>query len=185
MQNYCIVDVETTGANRQGQKITEIAIIKTDGEKVIEEFSTLINPERRIPIRITYLTGITNEMVQDAPKFYEVAKRIIEMTEDCVFVAHNVFFDYQFIQREFNELGFQFRKKLFCTVKNARLAFPGLKSYSLKNLSAHFKIELKNHLPHTFNKAQLPQSLKMISTQTFLKTAEFITFTTKNMSYFI
>ena len=145
MQNYCIVDVETTGANRQGQKITEIAIIKTDGEKVIEEFSTLINPERRIPIRITYLTGITNEMVQDAPKFYEVAKRIIEMTEDCVFVAHNVFFDYQFIQREFNDLGFQFRKKLFCTVKNARLAFPGLKSYSLKNLSAHFKIELKNH----------------------------------------
>ena len=110
--------------------------------------------------------------------FMKSQKKIIEMTEDCVFVAHNVFFDYQFIQREFNELGFQFRKKLFCTVKNARLAFPGLKSYSLKNLSAHFKIELKNHhramsdtraafelfkkfkknhLPHTSNR---PNSLK-------------------------
>ena len=74
MQKYCIVDVETTGANRQGQKVTEIAIIVTDGRNILEEFSSLINPERRIPIRITYLTGITNEMVAEAPKFYEIAK---------------------------------------------------------------------------------------------------------------
>ena len=145
MQKYCVVDVETTGANRQGQKVTEIAIIITDGINVLEEFSSLINPERRIPIRITYLTGITNEMVADAPKFYEIAKKIITLTEDCIFVAHNVFFDYQFLQREFSELGYSFRRKLFCTVKNARLAFPGLPSYSLKNLTKHFNIELKNH----------------------------------------
>jgi len=145
MQQYCIVDVETTGANKQGQKITEIAIIKTDGQNILDEFSSLINPERRIPLRITYLTGITNEMVQAAPKFYEVAKKIIEITQDCIFVAHNVFFDYQFIQREFSDLGFQFRRQLFCTVKNSRSTFPGLTSYSLKNLSKHFNIELKNH----------------------------------------
>ncbi len=145
MDKYCIVDVETTGANRQGQKITEIAIIITDGVRIIEEFSTLINPERRIPIRITYLTGITNEMAATAPKFYEVAKKIIELSEGCIFVAHNVFFDYQFLQREFSELGYVFRRKLFCTVKNARRAFPGLPSYSLKNLTKHFNIELRNH----------------------------------------
>ena len=91
MKTYCVVDVETTGANRKGQKITEIAIVKTDGQKIIDQFSTLINPERNIPLRITYLTGITNEMVAEAPKFYEVAKKIVEFTEGSVFVAHNVF----------------------------------------------------------------------------------------------
>ena len=145
MSNYCIVDVETTGANKKGQKITEIAIIKTNGVDVVDQFTTLINPERRIPQKITFLTGITNEMVVNAPKFYEVAKRIIEITSDCIFVAHNVFFDYQFLQREFSELGYLFRRKVYCTVKNSRLTFPGLRSYSLKNLSHHFKIELKNH----------------------------------------
>ena len=84
-------------------------------------------------------------MVSEAPKFYEVAKKIIQITEESIFVAHNVFFDYQFLQREFGELGYTFRRKLFCTVKNSRIAFPGLKSYSLKNLCRHFKIELKNH----------------------------------------
>jgi DNA polymerase III subunit epsilon len=145
MQKYCVIDVETTGPNRSGQKITEIAVILTDGKEVFEEFSSLVNPERHIPSRISYLAGITNEMVENAPKFYEVAKKIIQMTEGNIFVAHNVFFDYQFIQREFSELGFSYRRKLFCTVKNARRSFPGLPSYSLKNLTTHFNIELKNH----------------------------------------
>ena len=98
------------------------------------------------------LTGITNEMVETAPKFYEVAKKIIELTDDSMesggksIVAHNVFFDYQFLQREFSELGYSFRRKLFCTVKNARRAFPGLASYSLKNLTTHFNIDLKKYV---------------------------------------
>jgi len=142
---FCVVDVETTGANRKGQKITEIAIIKTDGKKIIDQYSSLINPEKKIPFKISYLTGITNEMVIGAPKFYQVAKKIVELTDGCTFVAHNVFFDYQFIQREFSEIGYTFRRKLFCTVKNARHAFPGLKSYSLKNLSLYFSICLENH----------------------------------------
>ena len=142
---YAIVDIETTGANRGGNKITEIAIIITDGTVVIDKFSTLINPERSIPVNITYLTGITNDMVSEAPKFYEVAKNIVELTKDCIFVAHNVFFDYNFIRSEFNELGFTFSREKLCTVRLSRKAFPGLKSYSLGNLTKHFSIPLKNH----------------------------------------
>lgn len=144
-KNYAIVDIETTGANRGGNKITEIAIIITDGIRIIDEFSTLINPERSIPTNITYLTGITNEMVMDKPKFFEVAKQIVEITKDCVFVAHNVFFDYNFIRSEFNELGFSYGREKLCTVRMSRKAFPGLKSYSLGNLTKHFSIPLKNH----------------------------------------
>ena len=109
--NYCIVDIETTGGNRTGNKITEIAIVKTDGKKVLETFESLINPEKRIPTNITYLTGITNDMVADAPKFYEIAKDIVQFTKDCIFVAHNVFFDYQFIKREFWNWDLPFHEK--------------------------------------------------------------------------
>ncbi|MAZ49517.1 MAG: hypothetical protein CME65_13235 [Halobacteriovoraceae bacterium] len=144
-KKFAIVDIETTGANRGGNKITEIAIIVTDGTQILDEFSTLLNPERSIPSNITYLTGITNEMVRDKPKFYEIAKKIVEITEGCVFVAHNVFFDYNFIRSEFNELGFSYGREKLCTVRMSRKAFPGLKSYSLGNLTKHFKIPLKNH----------------------------------------
>ncbi len=142
---YAIIDIETTGANRGGNKITEIAIIVTDGKEILDSFSTLLNPERSIPVNITYLTGITNDMVMDKPKFYEVAKKIVEITDGCIFVAHNVFFDYNFIKSEFNELGFSYNRKKLCTVRMSRRAFPGLKSYSLGNLTKHFKISLKNH----------------------------------------
>lgn len=145
MTKYAIIDIETTGANRNGNKITEIAIIITDGETVFDRFSSLINPERSIPANITYLTGITNEMVMDKPKFYELAKRIVEITQGCVFVAHNVFFDYNFIRNEFMELGFNFNLPKLCTVRMSRKAFPGLKSYSLGNLVQHFNISLPNH----------------------------------------
>ena len=97
---YSIIDIETTGSHKKGHKITEIAIINYDGTNIIEEFSTLINPEQNIPYSITHLTGIDNQMVETAPKFYQVAKKIIEMTENSIFVAHNVYFDYNFIKYE-------------------------------------------------------------------------------------
>jgi len=137
---YSVIDIETTGNNREGQKIIEIAIINYDGNEIEEVWSTLINPERCISLFITNLTGITNEMVADAPKFYEVAKKIVTMTEGRTFVAHNVFFDYRFIQREFNDLGFSFRREVFCTCRMSRLVFKDLPSYSLKNLCRHFNI---------------------------------------------
>lgn len=137
---FAIIDVETTGGTARFERITEIAIVLHDGEKVVDTFSTLINPERSIPWGITQLTGITDEMVARAPKFYEVAKQIVQMTEDAVFVAHNVSFDYSFVREEFARLGYTFSRKQLCTVRLSRKVFPGLPSYSLSNLKRHFGI---------------------------------------------
>ena len=117
---YSLIDIETTGRFRKGQKIIEIAILNIDGDVVVEEFSTLINPQLRIPYFITNLTGITNEAVEHAPKFYEIAKKIVEMTQDRVFVAHNVFFDFNFIKHEFSELGCTFSRDKLCTIQLVR-----------------------------------------------------------------
>ncbi len=141
---YTIIDIETTGGRANQNKITEIAIVKHDGEKIIDTFESLINPEVSIPFYITRLTGITNEMVKDAPKFYEIAKKIVEITEGCIFVAHNVRFDYGFIKAEFARLGYAFTRKQLCTVRLSRSAFPGLKSYALGKLIKHFKIKVKD-----------------------------------------
>ena len=143
-KKYAIIDIETTGGRPDTEKITEIAIVLHDGEKVIDEWETLLNPERSIPYNITQITGITNEMVEDAPKFFEVAKKIVEMTEGAIFVAHNVRFDYGFIREEFRRLGFTYMRKQLCTVRMSRQAFPGLRSYSLGNLISHFGISVND-----------------------------------------
>lgn len=139
---YAIVDIETTGGQPHQDKITEIAIFIHDGEKVVDKYHTLINPERPIPFFITQLTGIKDDMVQDAPKFYEVAKDIVEFTEGKVFVAHNVRFDYSFIKKEFADLGFTFQRKTLCTVRLSRSLMPGLPSYSLGKLCQSIDIPL-------------------------------------------
>ncbi|CAL2085164.1 DNA polymerase III subunit epsilon [Tenacibaculum sp. 190524A02b] len=128
--NYAIVDIETNG----GVKITEISIFIFDGQKVIDEFTTLINPETYIPANITNLTGITNFMVKQAPTFPEVAKTIYQITEHCIFVAHNVNFDYGIIGKEFRSLGLEYKRKKLCTVRLARKLLPNKKSYSLGKL---------------------------------------------------
>lgn len=137
---YAIIDVETTGGAARYERITEIAIVLHDGEAVLDTFSTLINPERSIPWNITQITGITDEMVAHAPRFFEVAKQIVEMTEGAIFVAHNVSFDYNFIREEFARLGYAYTRKQLCTVRLSRKVFPGLPSYSLSNLKRHFEI---------------------------------------------
>lgn len=131
---YAIIDIETTGGSPRTEKITEIAIFIHDGQQVIDEFTTLINPERTIPAYITSLTGITNEMVADAPKFYEVAKEIVLFTDACIFVAHNANFDYGFIKTEFKNLGFDYQRKTLDTVRLSRKLLPGHASYSLGRL---------------------------------------------------
>lgn len=141
---YAVVDIETTGGMARRDRITEIAIVLFDGYKIIDKFGTLINPERSIPFEITRITGITDAMVANAPKFYEVAKKVVEMTEGAIFVAHNVRFDYSFIKEEFNALGYTFTRKQLCTVVLSRKAFPGLRSYSLGNLIRHFQIAVEN-----------------------------------------
>ncbi|MEO1257823.1 MAG: exonuclease domain-containing protein [Bacteroidota bacterium] len=139
---FAIIDIETTGGRAVNDKITEVAIVLHDGQKILDQFETLVNPERSIPYGITELTGITNEMVAEAPRFYEVAKKIVQMTEGAIFVAHNVRFDYSFIQEEFRRLGFTYMRKNLCTVRLARKAFPGLPSYSLSNLIRHFNLNV-------------------------------------------
>lgn len=139
---YSIIDIETTGGRAIDSKITEIGIVLHDGSRITDTYNTLINPERSIPWNITRLTGITNEMVKDAPKFYEVAGKIHKMTESTFFVAHNVWFDYSFIREEFAQLGFDYNRKQLCTIKLLKKHFPGLKSYSLGNLIQYFGIQV-------------------------------------------
>jgi DNA polymerase-3 subunit epsilon len=140
VKKYAVIDIETTGGMAKRDKITEIAIVVTDGYEILNQYSTLINPERSIPHEITRITGITDEMVQHAPRFYEVAREIVLLTEGAIFVAHNVNFDYNFIRYEFERLGYTYSRKQLCTVKLSRKAFPGLSSYSLGNLIRHFGI---------------------------------------------
>ncbi len=141
---YAIIDIETTGGTPDRSRITEIAIIRHNGSEIIDEFSTLINPECSIPYQITQITGITNEMVENAPKFYEVAKKIIELTDSAVFVAHNVSFDYGFIQAAFKDLGYNYHRKTLCTVRMSRTVFPGHSSYSLGNICQSLGISIQN-----------------------------------------
>lgn len=131
---YAVIDIETTGGNFHKEAITEIAILITDGETLVDSWSTLVNPGRNIPWEISRLTGITNEMVKNAPSFPMVARRIVEMTEDCIVVGHNVSFDYSFIRENFRRLGYHYRRDTLCTLRMGRKAFPGLPSYSLGRL---------------------------------------------------
>ena len=137
---YAIIDIETTGGN----KITEISVFIHDGEQVLDEFTSLVDPECAIPAFITKLTGISNNTVRGAPKFYEIAKQLIEITKDTVFVAHNVNFDYGIIQKEFASLGATFKRKKLCTIRLSRKLIPGLKSYSLGKLCASQRIPLND-----------------------------------------
>jgi len=141
---YAVVDIETTGGYASGNGITEIAIFLTDGKKVTDSFHSLINPECYIPSFITSLTGITNEMVQDAPTFEDIADEVENFTKDRVFVAHNVNFDYSFIKQEFSALGLKFERKKLCTVRLSRKIFPNLPSYSLGNLCGSLGIKIKD-----------------------------------------
>jgi DNA polymerase III subunit epsilon len=139
---YAIVDIETTGGSALAEKITEIAIYLHDGQKITDEFVSLVNPERNIPYFITNLTGITNEMVADAPCFYEIAKKIVELTEERIFVAHNARFDYSFIRQEFKSLGFIYKRNIIDTVALSRKLLPGYRSYSLGNICKDLNLSI-------------------------------------------
>lgn len=141
---FAIVDIETTGGFGAKNKITEIAIIIHDGDRELDRYSSLVDPDAFIPQNITALTGITNEMVEGAPKFYEVAKKVWEMTEGRTFVAHNVGFDYNIIKNEFKDLGAKFQRQKLCTIRLAKKISPGKPSYSLGNLCESFGIPLQN-----------------------------------------
>ncbi|MGB5462220.1 MAG: exonuclease domain-containing protein, partial [Aureibaculum sp.] len=131
---YTIIDIETTGGKYNEEGITEIAIHKYDGHQVVDTFISLLNPEREIQPFVVNLTGINSHMLRNAPKFYEVAKRIIEITSDCVIVAHNAKFDYRILRTEFRRLGYEYKRQTLCTVELSKKLIPDLESYKLGRL---------------------------------------------------
>ncbi|TLV01269.1 3'-5' exonuclease [Dyadobacter luticola] len=145
---YAIVDIETTGGDGAA-RITEIAVFRHDGQRIVDFFHSLINPGIYIPPFITRLTGIDNAMVADSPTFCDVQDAVRALTKDAWFVAHNARFDYGFIKREFGAIDEYFQRDLLCTVQLSRKIFPGLRSYSLGNLCESLEICIENrHRAH-------------------------------------
>ena len=144
-REYVVVDVETTGGRGANHRITEFAAVRLRGDRIVDRYQTLLNPERPIPPTISRLTGISQAMVANAPRFVDVADTIADFIGDRVFVAHNVGFDYRFLRFEFERLGRSFRSPKMCTCSGMRRQYPGLRSYSLAALCQTFDIPLKQH----------------------------------------
>ncbi|MFT6066657.1 MAG: DNA polymerase-3 subunit epsilon, partial [Polaribacter sp.] len=139
---YVILDIETTGGKFNEEGITEIAIYKFDGHEVIDQFISLVNPEKPIQEFVVRLTGINNKMLRNAPKFYEIAKRVVEITKDCILVAHNATFDYRILKTEFERLGFDFYRNSLCTVELSKNLIEDQPSYSLGKLTKSLGIPI-------------------------------------------
>lgn len=139
---YAILDIETTGGKFNEEGITEIAIYKFDGHDIVDQFISLVNPEKPIQEFVVKLTGINNKMLKNAPKFYEVAKRIIEITKDCILVAHNTSFDYRILITEFDRLGYQYNRNTLCTVELSKALILDQPSYSLGKLTKSLGIPM-------------------------------------------
>ena len=164
---YAIIDIETTGGKFDSESITEIAILKYNKQKLLDQFSSLVNPENKIDSFVEKLTGINNKMLKNAPKFYNIAKRIIEITDNCVLVAHNASFDYRILKTEFRRLGYNYKRKTLCTVNLSKKLIPNKTSYSLDKLTKDLGIPLKrNHRAFddaiaTFNLFKLLEDLDL------------------------
>ncbi len=138
------LDIETNGGSGERGRITEIALIRVENGEVVEEFSSLVNPGGSIPYWISKLTGITNEDVADAPYFDEIAPEVYRILDGAIFVAHNVRFDFSFIKRQLEAVGYSFRPKLFCTVRMSRALFPEHKGHSLEKIITRHRIVVKD-----------------------------------------
>ena len=141
---YAVLDIETTGGKYNEEGITEIAIYRFDGHDVTDQFISLVNPEKPIQDFVVKLTGINNKMLRNAPKFFEVAKRVIEITKDCVLVAHNAEFDSRILRTEFKRLGYDYQMNSLCTVELSRKLIPDEDSYSLGKLCKSLGIPMSN-----------------------------------------
>lgn len=139
---YAVVDIETTGNGIKGNRITEVCVIILENGEITKTFTSLVNPSQSIPLYIESLTGINDEMVSSAPQFSEVADEIMQITKDCIFVAHNVNFDYNILRAEFAMLDMDFKRKRLCTVRLTKKLIPGLFSYSLGNICTSINIPI-------------------------------------------
>lgn len=140
---YAIVDIETTGG-AGGGRVTEVAVLITDGAQVIDQWQTLVNPGIPVPYNISLLTGITDAMLTDAPSFPEIAENLKSLLDDAVFVAHSVAFDYGVLKAEFARCNLSLNVPRLCTVRLSRKIIPGLPSYSLGRLCHSLNIEIND-----------------------------------------
>lgn len=143
--SYIVFDIETTGLSAENDKITEIGAVKVLNGEVVDTFSTFVNPEVHIPSKITQLTGITDEMVADAPKIEDILPEFLEFCEGSVLVAHNASFDVGFIRVNARRLNIDFEFTVLDTLQLARKMFPELKSHKLNIVANHLEVRLDNH----------------------------------------
>ena len=141
---YSVIDIEATGGNSKNGKITEVAIFHFDGNKIVKQFSTLINPEMKIPWYVQKLTGIKQDMVKSAPVFSQVAEQLYEMLHNTCFVAHNVKADYSFMQAEFEQAGINFKSERLCSLELSKKLIPEAPSHGLSKICDYLDIEMKD-----------------------------------------
>ena len=139
---YSIIDIESNGAGFREENIIEIAIYKYDGHKIVDQFISLVNPQSKITPFVQKLTKISENMVKTAPKFHEVAKRVIEITDNTILVGHNIDFDYRMLRQEFKRLGYEFKINTLDTIPIAKKLLPEAESYSLGKLVKSLGIPL-------------------------------------------
>lgn len=145
-ENWVVVDVETTGGTpTRGHRVTEVAAVRVCGGRIADTFCTLVNPERPIPGMITSLTGISNAMVAQQPRFAQVAGQVSGALQGCVFVAHNAGFDWRFLSHEMQmATGMTLSGRQLCTVRLSRRLLPQLPSRSLDGLAMWFGVEIES-----------------------------------------
>ncbi|AZI38932.1 3'-5' exonuclease [Epilithonimonas vandammei] len=139
---YTVIDIESNGAPFRKESIIEIAIYRFDGHEITDQFISLVNPESEISSFVQKLTGITSKMVLTAPKFHEIAKRVVEITQDSILVGHNIDFDYRMLRQSFKRLGYEFKINTLDTIPLAKKLIPDEKSYSLSKLCKSIGIPL-------------------------------------------
>jgi len=142
--DFVVVDIEATGAKMPPNRIIELGAFRIRGGEIVDNFMTLVNPEISIPRFVIALTGITNEMVKQAPLFAEVAPKWLEFVEDAVLIAHNAPFDTNFLNHEISRVypGHRMINPHLCTVTLSRRAVPGLVNYRLETVADHFSIPI-------------------------------------------
>lgn len=164
----CFVDVETTGGSLNYDRVIEIGIVRVEDHQVVKTFQSLINPNKYLPPEIELLTGITAADLDGAPSFYQLKSEIKDILKDCVFVAHNVRFDYSFLKNEFKRFDIEFNPKQICTVKLSRKLYPDMPRHNLDALIERFNLECPNR-HRAFDDAQAIWQFYQVATNQFGK----------------
>src|SRR5437868_4812001 len=137
-KKLAFVDIETTGGRSFYDRVLEIGILRVEENQIVKTFHSLINPQAYIPPEITLLTGITARDIENAPTFRQIKDEILETLTDCIFVAHNVRFDYGFLKNEFQRENISFKSKHFCTVRLSQILYPMHRHHNLNAIIERF-----------------------------------------------